>query len=151
VISSSPTDLQPVFDVIVQSAVRLCDGMFCSAFRFDGERLHRVASYNFSSEAAETLDAMGPLSLTRGNVGAKAILERVVVHVPDIEKDPEAVETRERARHKSEFLANMSHELRTPLNAILGFSEVLAERMFGEVNEKQTEYLQAWSCHRCRG
>ena len=36
----------------------------------------------------------------------------------------------------------MSHELRTPLNAILGFSEVLAERMFGEVNEKQAEYLQ---------
>ena len=46
------------------------------------------------------------------------------------------------SHHKSEFLANMSHELRTPLNAILGFSEVLAERMFGEVNEKQAEYLQ---------
>jgi signal transduction histidine kinase len=46
------------------------------------------------------------------------------------------------SRHKSEFLANMSHELRTPLNAILGFSEVLAEGMFGEVNEKQSEYLR---------
>jgi signal transduction histidine kinase len=45
-------------------------------------------------------------------------------------------------RHKSEFLANMSHELRTPLNAIIGFSEVLAERMFGEVNDKQMEYLE---------
>jgi signal transduction histidine kinase len=45
------------------------------------------------------------------------------------------------SRHKSEFLANMSHELRTPLNAILGFSEVLQERMFGELNEKQTEYM----------
>jgi signal transduction histidine kinase len=45
-------------------------------------------------------------------------------------------------RHKSEFLAGMSHELRTPLNAIIGFSEVLAEKMFGEVNEKQAEYLQ---------
>ncbi len=46
------------------------------------------------------------------------------------------------SRHKSEFLANMSHELRTPLNAIMGFSEILAEKMFGDVNEKQTEYLQ---------
>jgi signal transduction histidine kinase len=44
-------------------------------------------------------------------------------------------------RHKSEFLANMSHELRTPLNAIIGFSEVLQERMFGEMNEKQIEYI----------
>ncbi len=46
------------------------------------------------------------------------------------------------SRHKSEFLANMSHELRTPLNAILGFSQVLREGMFGEVNEKQKEYLE---------
>ena len=44
-------------------------------------------------------------------------------------------------RHKSEFLANMSHELRTPLNAVIGFSEVLQERMFGELNEKQADYV----------
>ena len=45
-------------------------------------------------------------------------------------------------QHKSEFLANMSHELRTPLNAIIGFSEVLLERMFGELNDKQDDYLK---------
>ena len=46
------------------------------------------------------------------------------------------------SRHKSEFLASMSHELRTPLNAVIGFSEVLLERMFGDINERQEEYLR---------
>src|SRR4029453_680756 len=46
------------------------------------------------------------------------------------------------SRPKSEFLANMSPELRTPLNAIIGFSEVLDDRMFGELNEKQAEYIR---------
>jgi signal transduction histidine kinase/CheY-like chemotaxis protein len=45
-------------------------------------------------------------------------------------------------RHKSEFLANMSHELRTPLNAVIGFSDVLLDRMFGELNERQDEYVR---------
>jgi signal transduction histidine kinase len=45
------------------------------------------------------------------------------------------------SRHKSEFLANMSHELRTPLTAVIGFSEVLIQRMFGDLNRKQEEYL----------
>jgi signal transduction histidine kinase/ActR/RegA family two-component response regulator len=50
------------------------------------------------------------------------------------------------SQHKSEFLASMSHELRTPLNAVIGFSEVLLDRMFGDINERQEEYLRdIWS------
>jgi two-component system, NtrC family, sensor kinase len=45
------------------------------------------------------------------------------------------------SKHKSDFLASMSHELRTPLNAIIGFSQVLRQKLFGPVNEKQEEYL----------
>ena len=53
------------------------------------------------------------------------------------------------SHHKSEFLASMSHELRTPLNAVIGFSEVLLDQMFGEVNERQAEYLRdIWSSGR---
>jgi signal transduction histidine kinase len=46
------------------------------------------------------------------------------------------------SHHKSEFLANMSHELRTPLNAVIGFSEVLQQKMFGDLNDKQVEYVE---------
>ena len=46
------------------------------------------------------------------------------------------------SRHKSEFLASMSHELRTPLNAVIGFSDVLLDRMFGELTERQEEYVR---------
>ena len=46
------------------------------------------------------------------------------------------------SRHKSEFLANMSHELRTPLNAVIGFSDVLEQRLFGELNERQSDYVR---------
>jgi signal transduction histidine kinase len=58
------------------------------------------------------------------------------------ELDEKSRELEAASRHKSEFLANMSHELRTPLNAIIGFSQVLNERLFGEVNDKQAEYLE---------
>jgi len=45
------------------------------------------------------------------------------------------------SRAKTEFIANMSHEIRTPLNAIIGFSEVLRDELFGQLNEKQGEYV----------
>jgi len=48
----------------------------------------------------------------------------------------------ESTRAKSDFLANMSHELRTPLNAVIGFSEILEDRLFGDLNEKQMEYIK---------
>jgi GAF domain-containing protein len=62
---------------------------------------------------------------------------RLFLEIADKSRQLEAA-----SQHKSEFLANMSHELRTPLNAVIGFSEVLLQRMFGELNAKQDEYLK---------
>jgi PAS domain S-box-containing protein len=63
-------------------------------------------------------------------------VNRVVVQLTNAN-----VELAEATRHKSEFLANMSHELRTPLNAIIGFSEVLQDLTFGNLNERQLRYV----------
>jgi hypothetical protein len=90
----------------------------------------RKATGEFAPEVIEVLRTFATQS-------ALAILNaRLFLEIEDKSRQLEVA-----SQHKSEFLANMSHELRTPLNAIIGFSEVLLERMFGEVNEKQTEYL----------
>ncbi|MEP6970473.1 MAG: HAMP domain-containing sensor histidine kinase [Betaproteobacteria bacterium] len=59
-----------------------------------------------------------------------------------VEREGRMREIEKASRYKSEFLANMSHELRTPLNAVLGFSEALDERYFGDLNDKQAEYVK---------
>jgi len=89
VISSSPTDVQPVFDTIAQSAVRLCEGVFSGVFRVEGDRLHLVAQHNFTPDALDEYRRVFPLPLTRDNISARAVVDRTVVHVPDIEAAPD--------------------------------------------------------------
>jgi signal transduction histidine kinase/putative methionine-R-sulfoxide reductase with GAF domain len=212
---SSTLDLESVLATIVSRAVQLSDSYSGIVYEFDEvtQSFHARATHHISPEHLETLQAM-PIRLGEGAVGRAAVI-RQPVEVPDIEHgqlvapqtrglvvregmgslvaiplvredrvfgglvivrrergafSPEVVATlrtfatqsvlaiqnarlfreiadksrqlEDASRHKSEFLANMSHELRTPLNAITGFSEVLLERMFGEINPKQTEYLQ---------
>ena len=59
----------------------------------------------------------------------------------NIELQITANRAQESDRMKSEFLANMSHELRTPLNHIIGFTELVVDKKFGEINDIQEEYL----------
>src|SRR5262249_3518747 len=89
VISSSPTDVQPVFDAIVTSAVKLCDGLFSALFQFDGELIHQVAHHNFTPEPLGAHRRLSPPRPDRGLGAARAILDRAVVHIPDVELDPE--------------------------------------------------------------
>src|SRR5262249_38104554 len=89
VISRSPTDVQPVFDTIVQSAVRLCNALSSSVYRFDGELLHFVAQSNFTSEALEAARQPFPAAPSRDNASARAIFDCALVHIPDVLDDPE--------------------------------------------------------------
>ncbi len=213
-IAQAQTDVQPVFDTIVQSAARLCHAANAAVFLTDGRMVYEPANFGGSPEALAATRARFPRPVGMDTTAGVAILTRSVFHVPDTE-DPSMIEhlrqsgrlagfrsavtvpmlregeavgailvarqepggfsdaevallktfadqaviavenvrlfkelegaNRElsaASQHKSEFLANMSHELRTPLNAIIGFSEVLSDRMFGELNEKQEEYLK---------
>ncbi len=91
-------------------------------------RLAAIASGDFSGHVDVT---------NRDELGALAAnVNRMNDELQRLYKELETT-----SKHKSEFLANMSHELRTPLNAIIGFSQVLRERIAGEINAKQEEYL----------
>ena len=91
----------------------------------------------FRTEVRPFTDKQVALLQTFADQGAIAIENvRLFNEIQDKSRQLEAAN-----RHKDEFLASMSHELRTPLNAVIGFSEVLLERMFGDINDKQEEYL----------
>ncbi len=89
VISSSPTDVQPIFDTIVRSAVRLCDADHSSLFQFDGKLITRAASFNMTADEFDVTRRLFPRPPARDSATGRAILERAVVHIPDIRSDPE--------------------------------------------------------------
>jgi signal transduction histidine kinase/CheY-like chemotaxis protein len=93
--------------------------------------VRRRSTGDFSDETLELLETFASQS-------ALALLNAQLYR----ELKEQSVELELASQHKSEFLASMSHELRTPLNAVLGFSEVLLEQMFGDINERQEEYLR---------
>jgi signal transduction histidine kinase len=94
-----------------------------------GARVERIAAGDFSGKLrVENRDELGALA---------ANVDRMSDQLGRLYEQLAAAN-----RHKSEFLSNMSHELRRPLNAIIGFSEVLLQRIFGELNAKQADYLQ---------
>ena len=91
VISRSPSDVQPVFDMIAESARRLCGGQFCFVYRFDGQLLHFVAHHSLTPEVLEMNRRAYPAPPSRRSAAARAILERGFVQIPDINADPDYV------------------------------------------------------------
>jgi GAF domain-containing protein/DNA-binding response OmpR family regulator/anti-sigma regulatory factor (Ser/Thr protein kinase) len=89
VISSSPTDVQPVFDAIARSATALCEATNGGVFRFDGGLIHLVAHHKWTPEALDAVRRVFPIPPGRGSVTARAILTRAVVNVSDLMEDPE--------------------------------------------------------------
>ena len=87
VISGSPTDVQPVFDAIVRSAVQLCSSSFGIVFRFDGKQLHVMAHKYFEPEVLNMINTAYPMAPSPDQASGRAILGRAVAEIPDTEKD----------------------------------------------------------------
>jgi GAF domain-containing protein len=89
VISTSPTDVQPVFETIVRSAVSLCGSLFANVFRFDGELLHFVAGHNVGPSYVELLRAKYPMRPDISQVSGRVLLTKSVVRLEDVLADPD--------------------------------------------------------------
>ena len=89
VISSSVSDVQPVFETIARSAARVCDARFCNVFRFDGQLIHFAATHGYEGDAIEALKRAYPVAPGRKSAAARAILNSVVEQIPDIDADPD--------------------------------------------------------------
>src|SRR5262249_1428382 len=88
VISSSPTNVQPVFDTIAESAVRLCDGQFSFVLRFDGKVMDFASCCGLSAEGLDAFHSILPMPAREDTAAGGAIVRRAVVEIPDVEADP---------------------------------------------------------------
>lgn len=87
VISSSPADIQPVFDAIARSAVHLCHGQFCAVFRLEDDLIHVVGLHGMSAEGERAYRLGFPLRVGPGSAIGRAIHSREVAHIPDVQAD----------------------------------------------------------------
>ena len=112
VISNSPTDVQPVFDTIVRSAVQLSGAGTGALYRFDGEQLHLVAHHGVSPATLEVLQRAYPMAPSRSQVSGRAVLDRAIAAIHDVHED-------------AEYLRDMA--VRTTFRSLLGVPMLRAD------------------------
>jgi len=142
VISQSQTDAQPVFDVIVENACRLCDGVFANAVRFDGALMYNMAQYGFSPEAREMLLRAFPTASLARSMSGRAILNRAVVQSEDMSTDVETTISHQLSRLMG-FRAQVSVPMLrdgVPVGAI-----TVARRERGPFPERQVDLLKTFA------
>src|SRR5262249_49189665 len=98
VISRSPTDTQPVFDAITRNAVALWGGIAAIVIRYDGEMLHVAGHHDVSPDAVEQVERAYPRRPGRDYPPGRALLERHVVHIPDLQAATEFAASTARQR-----------------------------------------------------
>jgi GAF domain-containing protein len=86
-ISTSMTDVKPVFETIAESAARLCAAQFCFVYGYDGALVHLEAHHGLPPEAVESMRGAYPTAPDRSSAGARAILSGAVEQIPDIFDD----------------------------------------------------------------
>ncbi|HEY2189838.1 MAG TPA: GAF domain-containing protein, partial [Caldimonas sp.] len=124
-INKSPTDVQPVFDVIAERAMTLCDARIGGVARFDGELLHLVAYHGVTPEIADAVRATFPMRPGRGAVTARAVLERAPVQIANVFDDPEfaLTEVAARAGFRSSLAVPMFRESQVIGSIVVSRSE----------------------------
>src|SRR5262249_4845384 len=89
VISSTPTDTQPVFEAIAREAIRLCRASYSVVGRYDGQLIHLAAYQQVRAEGVQAISERFPLRPSRSTTTSRAILDGAVVHIPDVLEDHE--------------------------------------------------------------
>src|SRR5712691_9881175 len=141
VISSSPTDLQPVFDTIAEHAMRLCHALHGVVLRFDGKLIHLVALANASPEGGDALRRLFPTPPGRHTAASRAILTGAIVDIPDVQNDPDyaVAGTAQTAGYRSIVAVPMLRD-----GQVIGTLNVHGARV-GQFTEHQVRLLQTFA------
>src|SRR5262249_20242697 len=143
IISASPTDLQPVFDAIAQSAVRLCGGVLGAVYRLDDDIVHLVAHHNINPEGWAAYQAMYPMPLSRTTNSNRAMLDARVAFTEDTSTDAERSSAARRAAITAGVRSVVSVPMLQEERAVGAIS--VGRREPGRFSDKQVELLKTFA------